>query len=529
MDIFLPRPGSPSFASVFLRGRAAVADKQSSAQHVVPTVVFVSGGAWMIGYKLWGLPLARVLSCMGVCCVLPDYRNFPQAAVTAMIADVQAAVTAVRSRAREWGGAPEAVWLVGQSAGAHLAAMVMIEQAIEAAKAEAVRLLHTTTATVAAGKGAGALPVATAEVAQTAPVLRRVIGISGPYIIADTVAAFVAKGLSGNVMAHIFEGEQYSRYSPAHQVRALSGTLQLQQQQQREQQVAAHQLAAADSSLDSRPRSSSMLHRLRRLTSDRLLDVSITLCNEAEADGAAEGGTGEGTALLQGGTAPITPPRKRSDAGVQLEAHAVLPSDLPLTPAVAALLGSPARTAPRNNSSSSAVQPLPDEHDAGFLPTASAAAPGVPAALAVGLGRILPPVTLIHGGADRAVGPDSSRSFAAALSAVGASVQLKIYTSMSHTDPILEGPFGGHATGWCCGSSSSDGGRHTASRASSYVDPLIMDIVTAIASDLSSSQQGGDTASVDLTDVQIPAAALAAMRPRVPAPLIKLARWVNPF
>ena len=43
-----------------------------------PTVVFVTGGAWTIGYKAWGALLARRLSQRGVLVFCLDYRNFPQ-------------------------------------------------------------------------------------------------------------------------------------------------------------------------------------------------------------------------------------------------------------------------------------------------------------------------------------------------------------------------------------------------------------------------------------------------------------------
>lgn|SRR3990167_10465824 len=43
-----------------------------------PVVVFISGGAWIIGYKAWGALLSKVLIQMGIVVVNPDYRNFPQ-------------------------------------------------------------------------------------------------------------------------------------------------------------------------------------------------------------------------------------------------------------------------------------------------------------------------------------------------------------------------------------------------------------------------------------------------------------------
>ena len=44
----------------------------------VPVVVFVTGGAWTIGYKAWGALLARRLSQRGILVACLDYRNFPQ-------------------------------------------------------------------------------------------------------------------------------------------------------------------------------------------------------------------------------------------------------------------------------------------------------------------------------------------------------------------------------------------------------------------------------------------------------------------
>lgn len=44
----------------------------------VPVLVFITGGAYIIGYKAWGALLARRLSRMGVLVVCLDYRNFPQ-------------------------------------------------------------------------------------------------------------------------------------------------------------------------------------------------------------------------------------------------------------------------------------------------------------------------------------------------------------------------------------------------------------------------------------------------------------------
>ena len=60
LDLYLPpRPPPPG-----------------SAGH--PVVVFVTGGAWTIGYKAWGALLARRLSAAGVLVACLDYSNYTQ-------------------------------------------------------------------------------------------------------------------------------------------------------------------------------------------------------------------------------------------------------------------------------------------------------------------------------------------------------------------------------------------------------------------------------------------------------------------
>ena len=57
-----------------------------------PIVIFLTGGAWTIGYKMWGALLARALVPMGIIVAIPDYRNFPQTMVDGMIDDVDTAI-----------------------------------------------------------------------------------------------------------------------------------------------------------------------------------------------------------------------------------------------------------------------------------------------------------------------------------------------------------------------------------------------------------------------------------------------------
>ncbi|KAG2425679.1 hypothetical protein HXX76_013521 [Chlamydomonas incerta] len=98
-----------------------------------PLVIYVTGGAWTIGYKAWGALLARRLSEQGVLVACLDYRNFPQGDALDMLEDVNTGICWVLRRAHRLGGDPDNVTLVGQSAGGHLAGLSLLRQAEQAA------------------------------------------------------------------------------------------------------------------------------------------------------------------------------------------------------------------------------------------------------------------------------------------------------------------------------------------------------------------------------------------------------------
>ena len=93
-----------------------------------PVVIFITGGMWIIGYKAWGALLAQRLSRRGIIVASLDYRNFPQGTVGDMIADVSNGISWVLDRVVALGGDRRKVVVVGQSAGAHLAATAILRQ-----------------------------------------------------------------------------------------------------------------------------------------------------------------------------------------------------------------------------------------------------------------------------------------------------------------------------------------------------------------------------------------------------------------
>ncbi|GIL62887.1 hypothetical protein Vafri_17095 [Volvox africanus] len=98
-----------------------------------PVIIYVTGGAWTIGYKAWGALLARRLSEQGVLVACLDYRNFPQGDALDMLEDVNTGIRWVLEEIHRFKGDPDNVTLVGQSAGGHLAGLALIKQVQQAA------------------------------------------------------------------------------------------------------------------------------------------------------------------------------------------------------------------------------------------------------------------------------------------------------------------------------------------------------------------------------------------------------------
>jgi len=96
-----------------------------------PVMAFVTGGAWIIGYKAWGALLGRRLAERGIIVACIDYRNFPQGTISDMVTDASQGISFVCNNIASYGGDPNQIYLMGQSAGAHIAACALMEQSVK--------------------------------------------------------------------------------------------------------------------------------------------------------------------------------------------------------------------------------------------------------------------------------------------------------------------------------------------------------------------------------------------------------------
>jgi acetyl esterase/lipase len=90
-------------------------------------VIFFYGGDIQNGTKQNYRFVAQALTSRGFIAVLPDYRLYPIVTFPAFIDDGALAVRWVHDHAREIGGDPDHVYLMGHSAGAYIAVMLSLD------------------------------------------------------------------------------------------------------------------------------------------------------------------------------------------------------------------------------------------------------------------------------------------------------------------------------------------------------------------------------------------------------------------
>jgi len=91
-------------------------------------VVFLYGGSWKRGDRANYRFIAEALTSRGHVTVIPDYRVYPDVRFPAFVEDSAAAVGWVREHIDAFGGDPDRIFLMGHSAGAHIAALLTLDE-----------------------------------------------------------------------------------------------------------------------------------------------------------------------------------------------------------------------------------------------------------------------------------------------------------------------------------------------------------------------------------------------------------------
>jgi acetyl esterase/lipase len=92
-----------------------------------PVIVFFYGGRWSSGRKGLYHIFGRALRSRGYVVVIPDYRIYPEVRFPSFVEDGARAVRWTRDNIAEYGGDPRRLFVMGHSAGAHIAAMLSFD------------------------------------------------------------------------------------------------------------------------------------------------------------------------------------------------------------------------------------------------------------------------------------------------------------------------------------------------------------------------------------------------------------------
>lgn len=116
------------------RQRLDVYSPEDGGDEPRPIVVFLHGGGWEDGSRAEYRFVGEALVSRGFIAVLPDYRLYPDVRFPVFIEDAALAVRWAHEHAAELGADPDRLFLMGHSAGAHIAAMLNFDERYLAAE-----------------------------------------------------------------------------------------------------------------------------------------------------------------------------------------------------------------------------------------------------------------------------------------------------------------------------------------------------------------------------------------------------------
>lgn len=99
-----------------------------SEGHRGAQVVFLHGGGWRSGSKDEYAYIGAALAAFGITCAVVGYRLYPQVRYPLFVEDVAHAISWLRRDGLRYGFSNGPVFLMGHSAGAHIACMVALDE-----------------------------------------------------------------------------------------------------------------------------------------------------------------------------------------------------------------------------------------------------------------------------------------------------------------------------------------------------------------------------------------------------------------
>ncbi len=102
--------------------------RPADSQGPAPVIVYFYGGSWKNGQRSTYRFVAQAFASRGYVVVVPDYRLYPDVTFPAFMDDAARAVDWVADNIGSYGGDPDRIVLMGHSAGAHMAALLALDE-----------------------------------------------------------------------------------------------------------------------------------------------------------------------------------------------------------------------------------------------------------------------------------------------------------------------------------------------------------------------------------------------------------------
>lgn len=183
-------PYPRNYIDIYCPAQAKAAQDGNGAK--VPVVIAVMGGAWVMGHRAWNAQLGLRLMDFGVLVFAVDYRNFPFGRVPEMVQDLSRGFGWVFANAEAFGGDINNVVLIGQSAGAHLSALLLLEHSLLEAKDGANN--------TESAKADPACSACTFHDRWSGKHIKHFIGVSGPYDLVGLEPHLVSRGIYSRIL-----------------------------------------------------------------------------------------------------------------------------------------------------------------------------------------------------------------------------------------------------------------------------------------------------------------------------------------
>ncbi len=110
------------------RQRLDVFVPEDAVRRPFPVVVYFYGGGWEDGERKDYAFVGAALASRGAMVIVADYRVYPEVVFPAFVEDAALAVKWAQRNAAESGGDPGRLFVMGHSAGAHIAAMLALNK-----------------------------------------------------------------------------------------------------------------------------------------------------------------------------------------------------------------------------------------------------------------------------------------------------------------------------------------------------------------------------------------------------------------